>query len=303
MGTRLVNQVLKPFSLHLGTNEFQQLSELGVTNDLQQEMSHRAGALYPSFAATLSQRGVIGASTPQLKTFFDAIGFAGLAITGAAPAVARWEETTLHGGPSGNGEKATITSGMAIGTQVEASQGQIASATMEVIGDFDGSLDPLQLAAELPLTQPATKVADEHFTVGPWKFNAAFIGGIQRVSIPFNVTLDEEAAAGDIWNSFTAAQIVQPRIELDVKPWVLRSYGFKGTIQSGTTEGWFRAKRRNEPEPDGSGVHVKITVAQSTIRVGQIRGPFPGTVTTGLIIQPEDDGTDFLTVNTAAVIA
>ena len=263
-------------------------------------------SVYARAMAVGSQRPRIRFATTALATALGVSGAAGLSLdAGAAAAVDLWFQKRAEGGTFTAGSvhtKISVHEGLMVPRSLDAVAGQPAVIGYEIIPVYDGTIEPLIIAASQALV--GTPGGDEGFDVGPVVINGVQLDGIQEIHVDFGITVVDELANGKAWPIYASIMGITPSIRLvTTEADALSTFGLDGTIQGATDSVVFLTKMavgatRNA---DNSGDHISVTVDDGQILVSSVGG---SDARAEVLILPTWDGTNApIVVSTTATIS
>jgi len=290
---------------------FDQIQNFRISTGLQQILQNGDGAVDPSFVGIMSQKPMLRFSTTALATGLAACGLSGAVIDadGSYPGLEAWFQKMAAGSDRASGAnhlKMTGAKGILVPRSLRASQDGTATLEFEAIFVYDGTLDPVVIAASQALS--GSPAVGEMFTVGPVKINGSFLEGIQDITFDFGIKLITESGDGQVWPTFVGIMSREPSLRIRTTDLTaLSTYGITGAaIAASDVVAFLRkiAEGTSGRVADDGGEHISLTAAQGIITVENESASQDGVGSADLVITPSKaSGTDIIAISTAANIA
>lgn len=287
-----------------------QVQDQNLDPAIQEILSAGSGQVDPTHVAVMSQNPRIAFSTTALATMLAEVtsGFFinGIKIDsdGTHDGAELWFQKLAKGGTrtaGANHIKMTVNEGLLLPRSISAMQGQVASLAMDLLAGYDGTNDPIVIAAAQALE--GTPAVGELFTLGPVSINGVDLDGVQGVRLDTGLQEVALGGSGQVWPTFLGIMSRQPLITittLDVS--VLSTYGLSGTAQSATDSKIYLRKiaEGGARVADATAQHLSFTIDEGHIRVRSIGGGHGAPQAAQLEIRPTYDGDNAILVMSAA---
>jgi hypothetical protein len=286
-----------------------QVQSFGISTGLQRIVQRGDGAVDPTYVAIMSQRPVLAFSTTAIATALAACGINGAVIDadGSYPGIVCWFQKMAEGGTRASGSshlKMTGAEGLLVPRSLGAGQDSVAAIRYEAVLTFDGTLDPVVVAASQALS--GTPSVGELFTVGPVNINGTALEGIQSIEVEFGIGLKVASGDGNVWPTYCAIMSRDPSIRIRTTDAdAIATFGASGTAQGATDSVVFFRKlaEGGRRVADGGGEHVSVSVAEGIVTVENEEVSQDGIVSADIVITPTFDGTaPILVISTTANI-
>jgi len=170
--------VQKAFKLQMikhNTTVIKGIVDSNLSGGITQEMLQGGGVIDPFNAITVGSKPRLTYTTTDIKTYLDACGISGLAITGSAIFYAYWRQmadgATFTGGA--NDTLATINKGVMHINSIGGGLNKIATLSSTVIPTYDATNLPVAITTNA--TAPTITRDDTAFIGGPMSINGTFI--------------------------------------------------------------------------------------------------------------------------------
>lgn len=286
------------------------LTDVSISEGLQEVLAHGAGAVDPSFMSLLSIEPVISVTATELTKILAVFGNDGLCI-GSAQTYTDVQFYFVQLGKcaprlgSTNHIKVTMNEGLIIPTTLTASQGQTATLGLEFHASYDGTNAPLSFATSQAL--PATAAISQQFTLGPVKINGTELLGVQQTTVNWGINLAKEKGAGQVYPTFIGITQRQPSIEVRTKKLTsISTFGLTGTAQGATDSViYFRKQSANGTlVADATSEHISVTIDDGIITVPTTGSQNNQTGDSTVKITPVYDGTNaIMAISSATAIS
>ena len=287
------------------------VDNMSIDPAVQEILEHAAGAVDPSYVATMANEAMITATVSDIATALsniDALG--GLSVVSGATneqLVCFFTKMASNGtrASGSNHFKVTANKALVIPKTLKATQGEKATLDIEVHALYDGSNAPLVYNDSVALVDAPS--LDELFTVGKATINGTDLDGITGITIDFGLTVQKEMSDGDYWPTFAAITTRQPRIELTTREAVsLSTFGLAGTAQTSSATAVYLRKisEQGTRVADATAEHIKLSLssAQGMITVGQTGGSNNAPSDCTVVIRPVAGSSAIMTVSTGSAI-
>ena len=287
---------------------FDQIQNFALSTGLQRYLGRGDGDVDPTYVGIMSQRPAIRFTTTALATALAACGISGAVIdNGTYPGIECWFQKMAEGGTRTSGSnhlKMTGSEGILVPRMIRASQDGIATVDFEAVFTYDGSHEPIVLAASQALA--GTPAVGELFTVGPCTINGVALESIQDLSIDPGIQLHVAAGDGDVWPTYVGIMARSPSIRVrTTDAAAISTFGLDGTAQ-GATDSVFYFRKMAEGgtrTADATAEHISITVDEGIVTVENESVSQDGVAQADVVMTPTYDGTAaILVINTAVAI-
>jgi len=285
-----------------------QIVDQNVTLGLSRFLEGSDGEVDNRYVAVNEQRAMIGFTTTMLATALGLAGINGTPLDVDTPATKGSLEAFFQLLAEGATRAAgathtmlTINEGILIPRTLSASQGAVARLGLEAHATYDGTNNPIVIAASQAL--PGTPGVSELFTLGPIQINGVAINGVVDVAVDFGIEVLVEGSDGEPWPRFVAIMRRQPSVSFSTPDaGILSTLGITGAAQGATDSViYFRKIAEGATRvADVTAEHIKISVDEGHISVEDITGSHGARLGVRCTITPTYDGTNAVFVIDAA---
>ncbi len=303
-----LTRVHYPYAIQLPSPVLTHLTNVSANMGYQTVVQSVAGATAPCFVGVNPPSPVISFDTTDLKSILDLVDIDALAKDLTAGTVSFWyragkamamreaSATLVH-------VKADMaTSAMLLWDQISAtnSPGQPATMSTRLLLAKRGATDPLVWTGSQAL--PAISQACQPlYALGPVKINTVLQTGVTGWTWDNNVELEEILTDGESSMSYRGIRSYHPQVQMQSNELSAMTGATYGGDELTTVELFLKKLSRTGVfVPDATAEHIKITLSGGLKTVDQV-SQTPGQVQT--TFYAENDGSAFVTVNTASIIS
>ena len=270
------------------TNVFTQIDDPQPSAELQEVIERGTGAVEPGLLAVGDRAPALSWGTKDLLTwasvFTTAYGADNESKYVIAPqagaSVIRYQKTlsgsTRYGTAATEHLVTTFRSSVATWQGLSADQGGNASVRMRLDAVYDGSNEPISIAAGQALSGGSTPVS--LYTLGPIKLNGSFASGVMSSSVEPNANLQKLFSDGVDMPTFAYIDGVGHVVTFTTNTVSLQqSSGYHFAITALIV--YYRRRTPNGRNyADGSSQHIKLTYTNGLAFVGRVEGSMARTV-------------------------
>lgn len=229
-----------------------------------------AGEISPSFIYFATAEPTISGSVSDFGTAISAGLTPTLALAGGSASVSTLAvygtQVSNLGSVAGSSSHftTTVSLGVMILRSIRASQGQKASAQVEVHAIWDGTNDPLLYATNASL--PSDCVLGYQYTLGPVYVDGSQLVGVKDVSVDMGITETKVQSDGNLYPTLIYTSKWEPKIMLTMTNAAAEStFGLTGSaLSTGETSVYFQAcSNMGTRIANNVASHVKLTVPAS----------------------------------------
>lgn len=283
-----------------------QITDYAVDPAIQEILAAGDGQVDPTFVATMAQSPRIRFSSSALATILaeasSAFALNGLKIDadGSHDGCEFWFQKVAEGGTRSAGSthiKLTIKEGLLLPRAINASQGGVATMTLEALATYDGTNNPIVVAANQALV--GSPGVSELFTLGPVSINGTALNAIQNCAIDLGIQEIVASGDGQTWPTFAGIMSRAPLITLTTLEAIsLSTFGLAGTAQTASDSVIYLRKiaEGGTRVADATAEHIKFTVDEGMIRVRSVGGAHGGAIMSQIEIRPTWDETNAILV-------
>jgi len=291
-----------------------QIRDWGVSAGISEFLEGSDGDVDARYAAVNEQRMSVSFTTRDIKAALDAAGISGRQIDVDTPdtlgAIECWFQvidkggTRKAGGSGDNHTKLTLSDGILLPRQLQASQGQLAEISYDALLTYDGSNNPIVIDTTANLSgTPGTSVL---WTLGPVSINGAAINGVTDLTVDCGIEEIVEGSDGEVWPRYSAIMSRRPSITFRTPDaGLLNTLGITGAAQGASDSLVYLRKvaKGGMRVADGTAEHIKIAIDDGRITVREARGTHGERLGVKVQITPVYDGTnEVLAITTASAI-
>lgn len=282
------------------------IESFSVDPGLQEVLLTAGGYVDPSYVATMANAPMFTATVSDLATLLGTAALSGMQIPQSTTITTTdvYFTKVAEGGTRAGATshlKVTINEGLMLCQSISWSQGQHATAQVEIHTTYDGTNAPLVYTASQSL--PHTPVIGEAFTGGKITINGTVLNGVTSCTINFGYQVIKESSGGELYPTFVAIGQRNPRIEITTKEVPsLSTFGLNGTAQTASDSVIYLTKidENGTRVADGTAEHISFTIDDGEIWCGAFGGGNNDSHEGRVIIQPTYDGTNAIMVISAA---
>lgn len=286
--------------------EITQLSNQRWNAGIDDILQYPAGHTHPMFVANKGQKPAVEFTTTQLGALLAAIGVGGASfgsintyfkLGSATGNVAR--ATTSH-------MRVAIASSVGYWSSVRLQHNAEGEANVMIAANFDGTNDPFVYTGSVALSGNLT--ATQFYGAGPVSINGSAIPGIKEIEISSGISLLEEGASTEEFDTFKGIQQTAPTVTirtLEAVNWA--TLGLRGSTLNGSSGLVFYARKfsaNGSRVADATAQHIKfiglLGMAKPVDSSGD--GSSPITDTLRCVLVSGSDSILPLTVDTASTI-
>lgn len=220
-----------------GSIEFDQLSNVRVTGDIEQLLARPAGHPHPMFTANRRTRPTIRFTTTQLDVVLNNIGSGGTAFTSASHLYFKAiSESGLPSRAATDHRRYQAAQLLAYWTNIRLPHNDAGTADVILQLSYDGSNDPLVMQSGVALSGNAT--AGTFFGAGPALINGTALeaGSVQQIDIASGITLDQRGGNSEEFDRFVGVKETGPTITIQTSEAIaFFTYGLQGTALDGAS--------------------------------------------------------------------
>jgi hypothetical protein len=312
-----VSKAWVPYAVHANTKTLgasdvllDQVQNVEISTGIAQAILASDGQVDPTYVSVLSQAPSLSFESTAAATILGSCGISGMIIDADVtyPGLIAWFQKMAEGGVRAAGSshlKLTMKEGLLVPRTIQASQGGVATISLEAALTYDGTNDPIIIADSQALA--GTPATAEAFTIGPASINGATLEGIQSLTIDPGISLTVLSGDGQVWPTYAAIQARQPSIRLtstDVS--ALSTFGLSGAAQGASDSVvWLRKMSEGAGRvADNVAEHIGFTIDEGMITVQSASASQGGPAMAEVLITPTYDGTAaIIVVDTTQVIA
>ena len=258
------------------------VQDLTLNSQLQTRVLGGDGSAYNTFGALVSGAPTAQFTALALKKFLDACGLTGMLVDADAtyPGVVLYFQRNKQGGTreaqdASNHFSVTVANGLLVPRSLSLPHQGEAALQAELFAIKSGSTEPLVFSAAADLPASVYPSVDAVHTLGPVKFNAATIDGLDNANIDFGLDVAVEARDSDVYPTFVYIRRIQPTITLSgVHADVLSTLTPDGkyyTAQQVIVYGRKRAEGGTF-EADATAEHLKFTLGKCRVDWESVQG-------------------------------
>ncbi len=284
------------------------ITEQGAPTATEVSADALSGEAYARVLAVIKQDPKLTFTTKHLAEALVAASVTGVAIA-AGSTVIFYAQKWLKGGmrtPGSSHLTYTLTEGLLVPRSLSVQHQQDATLGYEALITWDGSNDPIVLAATAAV--PAASTAKELFSLGGITLGSIAIPAAQSLEIDFGITAEQYGADSDVWPTLAAISEIKPTLTLKgLDATLVKSAGIpllgKVATHADTTIYLRKRAAGGTFVADATAEHIKLTAAGlvTVENVFEASGNSPGTV--DLKMTCEFDGTNApITVDAASAI-
>lgn len=262
-----------------------------------------------TFVGVESARPVVSFTTKDIASALDLCGLDGTAIDSdeTHPGIVLFLQAYAQGSTRAGASShvtVTIANGMIVWRSCQASQGQAATATFDILArSTDGSTAPVVLATSASLA--GTIATAERWTLGTVKCNNADLPALD-LTISSGITELSESADGLVYPTFIGINDRRPSISFSTRNvTALSTHGIVGAAIASSTVATLREMAQGATRTAvGTTTHISFTVTAGRISVNRVGGAHGTPMVANVTITPRYNGTNALFVidTTAAIV-
>lgn len=245
---------------------------LSVDTGIKEEMQYAAGQPQPSFDGIMSIQPRATATITSIATALsNGIGLTGLAFGGAltCTGIDVYQLLLSQQGDrtaSGANFKTNFNTGMIIPKSIKASQGQVATMDLEIVGiSADGTTAPISFTDSVNALSNVS--ISELYTLSKVVINGTEVPSVTDVSWDFGLDYETYAATGQVYDTYCTIKTETPRISITSKSvnWAATG-GLTGLAQAASNNTIFYFQKMTNMGTrvsTGTAQHVKVTISSS----------------------------------------
>jgi len=220
-----------------------------------------------------------------------------------------WFKQIDEGGTRKTGSthvKLTINEGILFPTTLSANHNQPATLGYNLNITYDGTNDPIVMAASQATEGTAT--AGTYHTAGPVSINGTTVEAIQSITVDFGYQAVPLGGDGEVWNTFIYAQRIAPTVRFrsfDVD--AFRSLLTLDGVAQSSTDSIIYLRKYDDGGTrvaNGTGEHISLTIDEGMAYANVVEGDDGAPLALDVTLRPTYDGTAaIIVVATNATIA
>jgi len=285
------------YAVYINGTLISQITSQSIDLAVQSAIEGGHGTHLPAFSGHMQQMPIASFTTTMVET--------ALVLTSQALAIGTdvrlYFQKMDHGGTRASGsvhQLCTINDGIVILRNVNASQGQPATARYDIIATYDGTNLPFAMTTAALAGTPATS---ELFTVGP-----AEIAGVayDTQSIDWDTGIQEytQHSSGGPYPLIAAVMEIRPKITVSTNDIIAATTisGDGASVGDGDCIFWLRCMQSGAiPYANASLQHIKLQVTEGIVHFGATQADHNGPASSDIITEAVYDGSNDIVQITA----
>lgn len=301
--------VQKAFKLQMikhNTTVIKGIVDSNLSGGISQEMLQGGGVIDPFNAVTVGSKPRLSYTTTDIKTYLDACGIDGLAITGSAIFYAYYRQMADGGTFTGstNDTLATINKGIMHINSINAPLGKVATLSSNVIPTYDAT--NLPVAITINATAPTITRDTEAFIGGPMSIGGTFYP-TQGWTFDLGANYQVLGADGLIYDTEAFLVSRAPRFTIpNFNLQLLSAIGPLAGVAQATVKFWLRKATigGGGAVADATAEHILLTATVASAYIESVAATSTSLATQNLVIIPVWNITNaIVTVSTTSAIA
>ena len=253
------------------------------------------------YAAIAGGQPAMGFTSSAVATAINECGINGTPLAALTPFEGWWYKGEEGGTRASSGHiKMAIVKGLVYPMSIRAPHTPPATIDYNVLASYDETLSPIQITVGALGVAPE---ADEMFCAGPVIIGATEFEGVQDITLNFGITPEVQSHKGIVWPIYVGIRQRLPQI-------IVRFLDstFLTNIDLEAITGLCNVYLRKVQEggtrvPDTTAEHIKITIEESIVTLGDASAAHPNVVDNAFTITPLDNTTDpIIQIDTASVL-